>query len=230
MEPIHRTLDHAVLKPEMTQAEAEAQIRLGLEYAVRTVCVRPCDLALAQRLCAGTTTDVCVVLGFPHGCGLSAAKAAEARLYREAGVAEVDMVANYGWIRSGAWDAVEADIRAVHEVLAPAGIPLKVIFETAFLSDEQIRQATELCATIGVAFVKTSTGFNGGGATEEAVRAMLETARGRVQVKPSGGIRTREQAQHFLEMGATRLGVGSATTPVLCDPSTEGPTAAAGEY
>lgn len=219
MTSIHRTLDHAVLKPEMTRAEAVDAIRLGLQYQVRTVCVRPCDIALAQELCAGTETGVCVVLGFPHGCGLPAAKAAEARLYLEAGVDEVDMVANYGRIRSGAWDEVEADIRAVHEVLKPAEIPLKVIFETAFLSPEEIRQTTELCVRIGVDFVKTSTGFNGSGASTEAVSVMLDAAGGKVQVKPSGGIRNRETAEQFLQMGATRLGVGCSSTPVICDGS-----------
>lgn len=217
MEPVCRYLDHAVLKPDLSEKEAIDAIELGVKYEVRTVCVRPCDIELAQRICSGTTTEVCVVLGFPHGTQLTATKVAEAQEFASLRVAEVDMVANYGKIRSGDWDYVRADIAAVAEALKPSGIPLKVIFETSTLSLEEIRKATEVSIEAGADFVKTSTGFNGAGATVEAVQAMLETAGGRVKVKPSGGIRTAAEARRYIEMGAARLGVGFSSTPALCD-------------
>lgn len=217
MDPINRYLDHAVLKPELTQDEATAAIELGIKYDVRTVCVRPCDIELAKRICKGTTTEVCVVLGFPHGTNLTETKVAEAEAFARLGVAEVDMVANYGKIRSRDWGYVQKEIAAVVDVLKPKKIPLKVIFETSTLTVDEIRKATEISIEAGADFVKTSTGFNGSGATTEGVKTMLETAAGRIKVKPSGGIRTAEEAMRFVEMGASRLGVGFSSTPALCD-------------
>ncbi|EDY81268.1 deoxyribose-phosphate aldolase [Verrucomicrobiia bacterium DG1235] len=217
MLPINRYLDHAVLKPDLTVAEATDAIQLGLKYEVRTVCVRPCDIELAQRMCEGTTTDVCVVLGFPHGTNLTATKVAEAKEFARLKVAEVDMVANYGRICSEDWEYVKADITAVVEALKPSGIPLKVIFETSTLTNEAICKVTEVCIEAGADYVKTSTGFNGAGATVEGVQAMVETAAGRIKVKASGGIRDIEQAKAFVNMGCDRLGVGFSSSPAICD-------------
>ncbi len=225
--PMARYLDHAVLKPEMTREEAKQAIELGIAHKVRTVCVRPCDISLAAALSAGTQTEVCCVLAFPHGCQTPAAKAGEAREAIAAGTREIDMVANYGFIRSGMRREVLEDIQAVVAVAKPAGIPVKVILETCTLSAEQIRMATEAAIEAGADFVKTSTGFHTGGATVEAVQVMIDTAKGRIQVKASGGIRNREDAERFLDMGCTRLGVGYGTTPVLCAGEAED---AAGTY
>lgn len=213
---IERYLDHAVLKPHYSRGEAEREIRVGLECNVRTVCVRPCDLDLAVALCAGTDTDPGVTLAFPHGCALSASKVDEARRYVELGAREIDMVANYGLIRSGAWEAVADDIRGVTEIARAAGVLVKVILETASLTGEEIARATRVAADAGADFVKTSTGFGEGGASEQAVRTMLDAAGGRIAVKASGGIRDVERAEMFIAMGCERLGVGSTTTPVLC--------------
>jgi deoxyribose-phosphate aldolase len=216
-EPIERYLDHAVLKPEMTREEALGQMRLGIRYNVRTICVRPADIPMAVALCQGTETGVSCVLAFPHGDALSASKADEARRQVGLGVAEIDMVVNYGFIRSGLWEELEADIRAVTEVARPAGVKVKTIFETSALTLAEVAHATEAAIAAQADFVKTSTGFAGGSATEEAVRVMLDTASGRVGVKPSGGIRDRARAEMFLAMGATRLGVGSTSTPAICE-------------
>ncbi|MDR0871599.1 MAG: deoxyribose-phosphate aldolase [Planctomycetaceae bacterium] len=216
-------LDHAVLKPEMTRSEAEEWIRSGIAYKVKTVCVRPCDIDLAVKLCSGTETAVSVVLGFPHGCICTESKAAEAALYCKKGVAEIDMVANYGWIRSGLWNEVQADIEAVVDAAHKSGVAVKVIFETSQLTMDEIAKATQVSIAAGADFVKTSTGFNGGGATEEQVQTMLKTADGRIKVKPSGGIRDAQRAQMFVEMGVARLGVNGSSTPAICggaDPST----------
>ena len=123
-ERINRYLDHAVLKPEMTQDEARDAIQLGIDYKVRTVCVRPCDIDMAVEMCRDTDTEVSCVLAFPHGNTLSEVKASEADLYIQKGVHEIDMVVNYGYIRSKLWDKVEEDIRAVASVTGQAGITL----------------------------------------------------------------------------------------------------------
>lgn len=213
---INRYLDHAVLKPEMTQAEAAAEIGLGIRYNVRTVCVRPADIGLAKELCAGSETDVCCVLAFPHGTALSASKAQEAGQYLALGVSEIDMVVNYGLILSGEWKRVQEDIESVTRLTRPAGVPLKVILETSTLQEEHIIRATEIAVEAGADFVKTSTGFSSGGATDEAVKAMLAAAKGRIQVKASGGIRDFQRAEYLIGLGCTRLGVGSSSTPVIC--------------
>ena len=217
---LNRYLDHAVLVPQMTREEATALIQLGIDYQVKSVCVRPCDIDLAVEMCRGTQTEVCCVLGFPHGTHCSESKVAEALLYCKKGVTEIDMVANYGWIRSGLWDEVRADIKGVVDAAHSHKVLVKVIFETSQLTLEQVAKATEICIEAGADFVKTSTGFNGEGATEEVVACMIKTANGRIKVKPSGGIRDASRARMFIEMGADRLGVNGASTPAICDGQT----------
>ena len=214
---INRYLDHAVLKPEMTREEAIAAIQLGIDYKVRTVCVRPCDIELAVEMCKGTESEVSVTLAFPHGCTMSTVKADEAKRYIAAGVAEIDMVVNYGFVRSGMWDEVVADIRAVTDVAKPVGVPIKVIFETAYLTLDEIKRTVQCAIEAGADFVKTSTGFAHEGATEEKVQAMLDAADGKIKVKPSGGIRDYARAAMFVEMGAMRIGNGSTSTVAICE-------------
>ncbi|GCE14634.1 deoxyribose-phosphate aldolase [Tengunoibacter tsumagoiensis] len=214
---INRYLDHAILRPEMSNAEVVQAIKLGIEYKVKTVCVRPCDIELALQLSSGTETAVCCVLGFPHGVVPGSIKAEEAKLYVALGVAEIDMVVNYSYIKSGAWDKVEQDIQAVYTVTHAAGVTLKVILETSMLTLDEIKQATIIARGVGTDFVKTSTGFNGPGATEEAVKAMLEAAQGEIKVKPSGGIRDAEKALKFIQMGCHRLGVNYTSTVAICE-------------
>lgn len=219
MSSLARFLDAAILKPETTREEFNNAVKTCTELKTFSVCVRPCDIPAAQELCAGTETSVCVVLGFPHGCQLPESKADEARRYVEAGVDEIDMVANYGLAKSGLWDEVRADIAAVSAVTRPAGIPLKVIFETAQLDEETIRRLVEISIEANADFVKTSTGFNGEGAREEDVKLMLETAAGRIKVKPSGGVRDAERAQMFVDMGVHRLGVNWTSCEAICSGS-----------
>ena len=215
-QPINRYLDHAVLKPQMTRAEAVEAIQLGVDYDVRTVCVRPHEIIVAQDICKGSDTGVGCVLSFPHGASLATSKGDEARRYVDLGVAEIDMVANYGLIRSGEWALVEADIRAVTEVARPAGVLVKVILETTSLELDEVARGTEAAVAAEADFVKTSTGFADGGASEEAIGAMLKAAAGRIGVKASGGIRDRQRAELFVGLGCTRLGVGSTSTPIIC--------------
>ncbi|MFP4375705.1 MAG: deoxyribose-phosphate aldolase [Spirochaetales bacterium] len=214
---INRYLDHAVLKPELTRQEAQDAIKLGIDYKVKTVCVRPCDIELAAAMCRGTDTDVSTVLAFPHGCTTSDVKTLEAKQYIKLGADEIDMVVNFGYVRSGMWDEVIGDIRAVTSVAGHAGKLVKVIFETAYLDTDQIKRTTECAIEAKAQFVKTSTGFASEGATEEAVLAMVATAGGRIEVKPSGGIRDRKTAEFFVALGATRLGNGYTSTAAICE-------------
>ena len=217
---IARYFDAAILKPEMTPAQVEAAIKECISYDSYSVCVRGCDIDLAVKLCEGTNTVVGCVLDFPYGYGGVEAKREAARAYAAKGVVDIDMVMNYGAARGGNWDIVEEEIRAVVEEAHKKGVIVKVIFETSQLTLDDVRKATEICIAAGADFVKTSTGFNGAGATVEAVQAMLETAKGRIKVKPSGGIRNYETAKMYVDMGVHRLGIGYGSCKVISEGGT----------
>lgn len=203
------TLDHAILKPELTRADVDAELDVAAEWGVFSVCVRPSDILHAVARLTGTGVAVGTVIGFPHGTTSTAAKVAEVRQALVDGAVEFDMVVNIGALRSGFDDAVVADIRAV--VDAAAGHVTKVILETALLDEEQIARGSRLTEAGGADFVKTSTGFAGGGATAEHVRLMRGSVGEGVQVKASGGVRSYADALAMLAAGATRLGTsGSA--------------------
>ena len=213
---IARYLDHAVLKPDMTIEERKAAIQMGVDYKVKTVCVQPCDIEMAKELCKGSETEVICVLDFPQGQATPEAKEMLAELYAKQGVAEIDMVLNYGYLRGGAVELTEKEVSLVVNKAHSYNIPVKVIFETSELTDEQIEAGVKACIAAKADFVKTSTGFSKCGATMESVTTMLKAANGQIKVKPSGGIRNLETALKYVEMGAARLGTGYSSTPVLC--------------
>lgn len=217
---IARYFDSAILKPDMTPEQVEAAVRESIAFDSYSVCVRGCDIDLAVRLTKGTNTCVSCVLDFPYGYGGLEAKRAAAADYAARGVKDIDMVMNYGAARGGAWDVVEAEIRAVVEEAHKRDVIVKVIFETSQLNAEQIRKGTEVCIAAGADFVKTSTGFNGGGATVEAVETMLDAAKGRIKVKPSGGIRNYETAKMYVDMGVDRLGIGFGSCKTIVEGGT----------
>lgn len=203
------TLDHAILKPELTRSDVDAELAVAAEWKPFSVCVRPSDIAYAVERLAGTGVAVGTVIGFPHGTTSTAGKVAEVRQGLADGAVEFDMVVNIGWLRSGLDDLVIDDIRAV--VAAAEGHIVKVILETALLDDEQIARGSRLTEAGGAAFVKTSTGFAGGGATVPHVEIMRASVGPDVQVKASGGVRSYADALAMLDAGATRLGTsGSA--------------------
>lgn len=218
-------IDQSVLKPEFTQDEIRKYIQEGIDFGCRTVCVNPASLSIAAEMCRGTDTQVCVVCDFPFGLSTTASKAMQAEEYCKTGqVFELDIVANYGWIRSGLWAQVEADIKAVCDVCHSYQTAVKVIFETDALTIEQVKKATQTAISAGADFVKTSTGFFTGGkndgATVEVITAMMEAAQGRCQIKGAGGIRTQEHFFKLIDMGIDRMGVGYRSTPVVlgCTP------------
>lgn len=207
---VAKMMDHAVLKPAMTDEDIRTAAAMCVARGVGDLCVRPTDTALAASLLKGTGTTVAVVVGFPHGANRTEVKALEARLAIEDGADELDMVMNIGKFLSGDYEFVKRDIAAVVAEAKPKGVVVKVIQESCLLTLEQVAKACEIAIEAGADFVKTSTGFNGEGATPEAVGVMLKSCAGRAKVKPSGGIRDWERAVMFVKMGADRLGVGSA--------------------
>lgn len=202
-------IDHTLLKPAATPEQIEALCDEARQYGFATVCVNPVFVPLAAKALDGAASGVCTVIGFPLGATLTAAKVAETRLAIEAGATEVDMVLAIGLLKAGDYAAVEADIRAVAEAAREAEdgpVPLKVILETSMLTDAEKAVACVLCERAGADFVKTSTGFGGGGATAEDVALMRKVVGAALGVKASGGIRSREDAVAMLAEGASRLG------------------------
>lgn len=213
-------IDQSVLKPEFTQTEIKKYILEGVEFGCKTVCVNPASLDLAAELTRGTDTGICVVCDFPFGLSTTESKVMQAEEYcRRGDVDELDIVANYGWIRSGMYEQVETEIRQVCDVCHKYQVAVKVIFETDALTIDEIKRATDAAATAGADFVKSSTGFFTGGksdgATLEVVRTMIEAAKGRCKVKGSGGIRTQEHFFALIDMGIDRMGIGYKSTPVV---------------
>ena len=211
-------IDQSVLKPEFTQEEIKKYIQEGIDYGCATVCINPCALDLAAELTKGTDTKICVVCDFPFGLSTTASKVMQAEEYCKRGdVFELDIVANYGWICSGMWAEVEADIKAVCDVCHKYGTAVKTIFETDALTVEQVKKATEVAIAAGTDFVITSTGFYTGGpnvgATPEIISVMMDVAQGRCKIKGSGCIRTREHFLQLIDMGIDRMGVGYRSTP-----------------
>jgi len=205
-----RLLDHSVLKPESTADDIAAGAAIVREWNIGYYCVQPCWVALATEALGGTRAQVVSVAGFPHGCDRPDAKARAAELAIEDGAREIDMVINLGALRSGDPATVAADIAAV--VRAAQGFPVKVILETAALTDGEKRLACQLAVDAGAAFVKTSTGFHpSGGANAADVRLLREVVGADTGVKASGGIRTLADTRSMLAAGANRIGTsGSA--------------------
>ncbi len=211
-------IDQSVLKPEFTQDEIRKYIQEGIDFGCRTVCINPSSLDIAAEMTEGTDTKICVVCDFPFGLSTTKSKVMQTEEYCKRGdVFELDIVANYGWIKSGMWDEVEDELRQVCEASHKYGTAVKVIFETDALTMDEIIKATEVSIAAGADFVKTSTGFYTGGkndgSTPEVIQAMMDTAKGRCQVKGSGGIRTREAFLNYIDMGIDRMGVGFNSTP-----------------
>jgi deoxyribose-phosphate aldolase len=211
---VAKMIDHALLRPELTAADIQRGCEVAAKYQVISVCVRPTDVPVAAALLAGTGVLVGTVIGFPHGSVASHIKVTETTLAVDQGVSEVDMVLNIGWLRSGNARGVESDIRAVVEAAGSA--PVKVILETAYLTDEEKIVGCHAAERAGAAFVKTSTGFAPTGATVADVALLRATVSSRLGVKASGGVRTLDQLLELANAGANRIGA-SATADILDD-------------
>lgn len=211
---IAKMLDHSLLKPEMDEQVVRHGLEIAKKYDVASICVRPCDVALAREALAGTQVHVSTVVGFPHGSNRTEVKVLEAQLAMDDGATELDMVLNIGRLRSGANDEVRADIQAVADAAHARGAIVKVILETAYLTDEQKARACHLAAEAGADFVKTSTGFAPSGAKLEDLRLMRESVPAAVRIKAAGGVRTLDAVLACRQAGCARCGA-TATEAIM---------------
>ena len=233
--PLARMIDHTALKPETTEKQIRELCEEARKYCFASVCINPCYVRLASELLSGSPVAVCTVIGFPLGASASQVKALECEIAIREGATEVDMVLNVGMLKSGHHAYVEDDIRAVVDA-APSAAPVqvkagaarsaansrtarhkivtKVILETALLTDEEKVIASVLAQNAGADFVKTSTGFSGGGATAADIALMRRAVGPRMGIKASGGVRTKEDAELMIAHGATRIGA-SASVAIL---------------
>jgi deoxyribose-phosphate aldolase len=212
-EQLAKTIDHSLLKPELTEADVAAGCELAAKYHVASVCVKPCHVKLARQWLADSDVKVGTVVGFPHGNSTIATKVFETQEAVAAGAAEIDMVINIGELRSGHADYVRNEIRAVVNAAHPQAI-VKVILENAYLTHDEKVLGCTLVEEAGADFVKTSTGFAPTGATVEDIALMRATVGPQVQVKAAHGVRTLDQLLAMIDAGATRSGA-TATVAIL---------------
>lgn len=213
---IAKTIDHSLLRPELDDAFVEDGCRLAAEYDVASVCVPPVHVRRAAAILAGTDVKVGTVVGFPHGYCTTETKVAETRQALADGATEIDMVLPIGALRSGRDADVRADIAAVVDVAHAGGAIVKVIFENAYLTDDEKIRACRLTEAAGGDFVKTSTGFAPSGATHDDLRLMRANTSPHVEVKAAGGVRTLDALLDVMALGTTRIGA-TATKAIIDD-------------
>src|SRR3954470_9598834 len=213
---IAKTIDHSLLRPELDDAFIDDGCRLAAKYHVASVCCRPADVRRAAALLAGTDVKVGTTIGFPHGNHTTETKVFEARQALADGAVELDMVLKIGALKSGRDADVEEDIRAVVEVAHAAGAIVKVIFENAYLTDDEKIRACRVTEAAGGDFVKTSTGFAPSGATHDDLRLMRANTSSPTRVKAAGGVRTLDALLEVMALGVTRVGA-TATATILDD-------------
>jgi len=203
---IAKTIDHSLLNPVLTAAEMERGCRLALDYDVASVCILPYYLRRCSEMLAGSQVRASTTIGFPHGCHTTAVKVAEAERALADGGQELDMVVNISAVLSGDWQYVRDDLAAVIAATHAAGQKVKVIFENYYLNEAQKIRLCEISSELDADWVKTSTGYAGGGATIEDLVLMRKHAAPHVQVKAAGGIRDLDALLAVRAVGVTRCG------------------------
>ena len=203
---ISKMIDHSLLNPTLTLAAMNEGIQLAIDYDAASVCILPYALRQAANLLMGTTVKASTTIGFPHGGHTTAVKLAETRQALTDGGEELDMVVNIGAVLSGRWDYVKEDIRIVVEETHAAGQKVKVIFENAYLNDEQKIRLCEICAEVNADWVKTSTGYAPTGATHEDLILMRQHTPPHIQVKAAGGVRDLDALLAVRALGVSRCG------------------------
>lgn len=219
-----KMIDHSLLNPTMTDADVLSGLKIARENNVATACVKPYHIPLARKELAGTDVLVCPVIGFPHGNSTTEIKVQEATAAVEAGGREIDMVINIGKALGGDWGYVAQEIDQINRAVLNRGAILKVIFENDYLQPEHIIRLCEICTDLGVAFVKTSTGYgfvkqadgsyNYLGATVSDLKLMRQHSGSKVQIKAAGGVRSLDDLLHVMSLGVTRIGA-TATMAIL---------------
>jgi len=204
---LEKYIDHTNLKPTATTTDIEALCKEAIEYNFYAVCVNGCHVSSAKKVLRGTHIKIAAVVGFPLGAMSFKAKVQEAVDCIENGADEIDMVINIGWLKSKDYDAVREEIEAIKKAIGDH--VLKVIIETCFLSNEEKEIACRLAVEAKADYVKTSTGFGTGGATLQDVALMKRVVGDNAKIKASGGIKTREEALKYIELGVSRIGTSS---------------------
>ena len=204
---LNKYIDHTILKATASSTDVQKLCEEAIEHEFYSVCVNGCYVADAKHLLQGTDVKVAAVVGFPLGAMTTAAKVFEAKEAVENGAGEIDMVINIAKLKDGEFEFVENEIRQIKEAIGDN--VLKVIIETCYLTDEEKVKACELSLAAKADFVKTSTGFGTGGATYEDVKLMKSVVGDNAKVKASGGVRDKETAQKYVDLGADRLGTSS---------------------
>lgn len=211
-EDIAQYIDHTLLKPEATRAQIQKLCEEALTHKFYAVCVNSSMISVCKEILKNSPVKIASVIGFPLGACDTSTKVFETTRALNLGATEIDMVVHLGAVKSQDWSYVEKDIKDV--VQAAQGHPVKVIFETHMLNEEEKRKICEICVHAGAQFVKTSTGFSGGGATVEDVTLMKSIVQNKAQVKASGGVRDFETAVKMIQAGATRIGTSSGVAIV----------------
>jgi deoxyribose-phosphate aldolase len=213
---VAKMIDHSLLNPTLTDRDLEQGCRLAVEYNVASVCIMPYYLKRCAEILNDSTVKASTTIGFPHGGHATAIKVAEARQALEDGGEELDMVVNISKVRSGDWAYVEADAKAVVDLVHTLGRKVKVIFENCYLDDSQKIRLCEICGLLGADWVKTSTGYGTGGATLEDLKLMRKHSPASVQVKAAGGVRDLHTLLEVRALGVTRVGA-SRTAEILTE-------------
>lgn len=205
---IAKMIDHSLLQPQLTRKDIDEGCEIALHYHTASVCVRGYDVAYCAKKLMGTDVKVAAVVGFPHGNSTIATKVFETQDAIENGAQEIDVVMPIGLVRSGMYEYLKEELEAIHNVCLKKDVVLKVIFENAYLSREEIAKCSQICDFMGIEFIKTSTGYAPSGATEEDIMIMRENVK-RIKIKAAGGIRTLDQLLKYYNLGVERFGTRS---------------------
>ena len=213
-------IDYSVLKPEFTEEEIIELTKDGVQLGCATICINPAYVDLCEPYVKGTDTKLCPVTDFPFGDSSTESRVQQIQIVGKYDVTgEIDIVANFGKLRSGKYDEVTADLKACADAAHALGHELKVILETDALNEEQIRRGCECIIAAGADFIKTSTGFLTGheakGAAVEVIEMIMDQNKGRTKIKGSGCIRTRDHFLKLIDMGIDRMGIGYKSVPVV---------------
>lgn len=224
LQQVAKMIDHSLLHPTMTDADVLQGLRIAKKYDVATACIKPYHIPMAKDELDGMDVLVCLVIGFPHGNSTTEVKVFEAEAAAVAGGKEIDMVINIGKALGEDWDYVAKEIEEVNDAVTKHGAILKVIFENDYMTESHIARLCQICSDVGVAFVKTSTGYgfvkqpNGfytyKGATVPHLQLMKESCKPGMQIKAAGGVRTLDDLLHVMSLGVTRIGA-SATVAIM---------------
>lgn len=204
---INRYIDHTLLKPLATKNQVIKLCKEAKHHKFATVCIPSCYIKAARSILDDTDVKVCTVISFPLGYNSTSAKTAETKAAIEEGAEEIDMVINQSWLKSNKYDEIHQDINSVK--IACHHLTLKVILETAHLTDAEIAKAAEIAEDAGADYVKTSTGFGDAGASFHAVEIMKKAISSKVKIKASGGIKDYETAKKYIDLGVSRIGTSS---------------------